>query len=73
MDDEVARWARVEAAKRELSLARFLGRLLREQMEADREYERAMKAFHRTKPRGGSAGRGLPSREEVHDRSALHR
>lgn len=73
MDEAVARWARVEAAKRDLSLARFIGDVLRTQMEADLEYARAMKAFLRVEPSGGSGGRGLPTREEIHDRAALRR
>jgi len=73
MDDDVARWARIEAAKHETSLARFLGDLLRERMAAQAHYDKAMRAFLRTKPSGGSGGGGLPSRDEVHDRAALRR
>lgn len=73
MEEDVARWARIEAAKREMSLARFVGALLRERMDAERDYDRAMKAFLRSKPRGGSRGRGLPSREEIHERSTFRR
>jgi hypothetical protein len=73
VDEEVARWARVEAAKRDISLARFVGELLRQQMDWQEDYERAMRSFLRTKPGGGSGGEPLPSREEVHDRAALRR
>lgn len=73
MDEDVARWARIEAAKREMSLARFIGELLRQQMNEQEAYDRAMRAFQRTKPSGGSGGRQLPSRDEIHDRAALRR
>jgi hypothetical protein len=33
LDAETARWARIEAARRETSLSRFLGDLLRREME----------------------------------------
>lgn len=73
MDDDVARWARIEAAKRDTSLARFLGDLLRERMNAAETYEQQMRAFLRTKPTGATGGRPLVSRDERHDRDALRR
>ncbi len=42
MDDAVADWARVEAAKRNISLSRMLGELLAEKMRRDNSYQRAM-------------------------------
>jgi hypothetical protein len=71
MDDEVARWARIEAARREQSLARFIGELLREHMRDAATYEDAMREFLATGPTGGSGGRGLPGRDEVHERASL--
>lgn len=73
MEDAVASWTRVAAAKREQSVSRFVGELLRERMEADEAYERAMQAFLTTPPTAGGAGRALPSREERHDRAGLRR
>jgi hypothetical protein len=73
MDEEVARWARVEAARQEMSLARFVGKLVREHMQERQTYERAMRAFMRTKPTGGGGGQPLPTRDEIHDRTALRR
>lgn len=51
MADEVARWARIEAAKREMSLARWVGELLRARMEDDAEYELAMRRSLARTPR----------------------
>lgn len=73
MDEHVARWARIQAAERDMSLARFIGATLREHMLHEQEYERAMRAFAATRPEGGSARRRLPSRDEIHDRTALRR
>ncbi len=44
MEDEVARWLRLEAAKREMSVSRFLGLLAKERMRFGRHYERAMRS-----------------------------
>lgn len=73
MDDAVASWTRIAAAKQEQSLSRFVGGLLREKMEAEQAYEQAMRAFLDTPPTAGSAGRSLPSRDEIHDRAGLRR
>ncbi|HHH27630.1 MAG TPA: hypothetical protein ENK57_04680 [Polyangiaceae bacterium] len=73
MDPKVARWARVRAAEREQSLARFVGEILREHMEGERAYEQSMRAFIETPPQAGSAGRDLPGRDEIHDRASLRR
>ena len=70
VEEEVARWARVEAAKRDTSVSRLLGSILEERMTQEDGYESAMKrALHR-KPFGKSAGRYL-SREESHERSGI--
>jgi hypothetical protein len=73
MEEEVARWARVEAAKREISLARFIGELLRERMTAELGYEQAMRDYLALEPRGGTRGKRIPGRDEIHDRAALRR
>ena len=73
MEAEVARWARVEAARREMSLARFVGELLRSHMRNADAYERAMREFLAVAPTGGSRGQRRPTRGEIHDRAALRR
>lgn len=73
MDEEVAAWTRIAAAKREQSVSRFVGDVLREQMVRDQAYEQAMRAFLAVRPAAGSGGRRLPSREEVHERAGLRR
>lgn len=71
LEDEVARWARIAAAERELSLSRFVGDLLRERMEQHDAYQAAMRDFLAVEPLAGSGGRPYPSRDEIHERSAL--
>ena len=69
LDEQTARWARVEAAKRDESLSSFLRELLEERMTGDAEYQSAMDRYF---SRGGrTMGGARPSREELHDRAGL--
>ena len=43
VDKEALAWARTQAADRNVSLSRFVGDLIREQMKHSREYSEAMK------------------------------
>lgn len=69
-DEEVLRWARVQAAEQNTSVARLVGELLRQHMQSDSLYETARRRFMARKPRRLSRG-PYPSREELHDRDAL--
>ena len=72
LDEEVARWVRTEAAKRETSVSRLVGLMLRELMRAGNSYEEAHRQFFEVEPRPLRTGDApLPSREETHDRSSL--
>lgn len=68
LDEETARWARLEAARRDTSVSRLVGALLREHMEREQSYEAAMDRFLAVEPYLISPSRGLPSREETHER-----
>ena len=68
MEDSVADWARMEAARRNTSVSRLVGELLAEKMRHDDAYERAMREALEFKSFGLSSGRYL-SREEMYDRS----
>jgi hypothetical protein len=71
LEEPVAQWARIEAARNDTSVSRLLGEILKERMLHHRGYEKAMrralarKAFLKKKE-----GRYL-SREEAHDRASL--
>ncbi len=72
LDREVARWARVEAARRGTSVSRMLGDILENEMRGSDAYERAMDRFFAQEPGMHRAdGRPLPTREELHDRAGL--
>ena len=45
LDEDVARWARIRAAEREMSVSRLIGDLLREKMLMEQSYEVAMREY----------------------------
>ena len=69
MEDSVADWARMEAARRNTSVSRLVGEMLAEKMRHDDAYERAMREALEFKSIGRSDGR-YPSRAELYDRGA---
>lgn len=71
LDEKTVAWARVHAARRSMSLSRFLGEILHERMSESREYEQAMRRFLAIKPRNLSDGNPYPTRAEVNDRKDL--
>ena len=69
MEDSVAEWARMEAARRNTSVSRLVGEMLADKMRHDDAYERAMREALEFKSWGRSKGPYL-TRDEAHDRSA---
>lgn len=70
LEEDVARWARVEAAKLDTSVSKMLGDFLKEKMTEEQSYERAMHYALSRKPFLKTDGRYI-SRDEAHDRSRL--
>jgi hypothetical protein len=68
LEEKVADWARVEAAKRRTSLSRMLGEILAEKMRQQDTYEEAMNQFLRLVPERlrRSPDEKLPSRNETY-------
>jgi len=69
LDDETALWARMQAARRDTSVSRFVGDILRQRMVDSAAYERAREAY------GGRSAtvlsvpnRRYPRRDAVHSR-----
>jgi hypothetical protein len=71
LDEEMARWARVEAARRDMSVSRFLAGILREQMHHERQYEMGMHRFLAASPVPLKRSGSYPRREELHERARL--
>ena len=71
LDDDTASQARVEAARQNVSLSRFVGELLQKQMRESQQYNEAMQRYFNNKfVIHREPGERLPTREELHDRSA---
>jgi hypothetical protein len=68
MEDSVADWARMEAARRNTSVSRLVGEVLAERMRHDDAYERAMREALEFRSFGASSGPYL-TRDEIYDRS----
>ena len=68
LEEDVAKWAKVWAAKNDSSLSRMLGNELKEKMSLNLEYERAKESFMSKKPHAlRSLGEKYPSRESLYD------
>ena len=70
LEEPVARWARLEAARQDISVSRLLGEFLKERMIEKEGYQRAMRRALTRQPFLSTDGRYL-SREEAHDRVNL--
>ncbi len=69
LDDETARWARIEAARQDTSVSKFVGAMLRERMHRSDEYERAKRSYLSRGPVPMSGpGDRYPTREEIYER-----
>lgn len=72
LDEKTAAWARIHAARQQMSLSRFVGELLHNTMHESREYERAMRRYLAKKPLPLSLpGAAYPTRDQVHERNGL--
>jgi hypothetical protein len=72
LDEETARWARIEAAKRETSVSRLVGDLLQRYMQETEGYESAMESFLSRSPVVlTEKGPPYPRREELHARDRV--
>ena len=69
LDDETADWARIEAARQDISVSRFVAGLLREHMDHDDRDEQARRSYLTQQPGDLSSGSGAyPSRDNLHRR-----
>jgi hypothetical protein len=71
LDEETARWARVEAAHRDMSVSRLISELLHEHMRTQATYEDAMRRYLARPPIVLKDTGHYPTREELHDRAGL--
>lgn len=69
LDDETARWLRVEAARRDTSVSRYVGELVARERGRSEGYAEAMERFLARPPRVlARGGAPRPTRDELHRR-----
>jgi hypothetical protein len=72
LDEKVAKWARIEAARKDTSVSRMVGEMLAEKMEEESGCQVAMRRFlERPAYNLRQPGERLPRREELYDRKVL--
>ena len=72
LDEETARWARIEAAKQGTSISRLLGDMLNEHRKQEAMYSAAMSRFMARGPAPiKSQGQTYPKRDDLYDRKVL--
>ena len=68
LQEQVAQWARLWAAKHHTSVSRMVGELLHERMREEQGYEAAMKQYLAAEPRPLKKTGAYPARDDLHDR-----
>ena len=72
LDESTVQWARKAAAERGVSVSRFVGDLLRDEMKHAASYELAMKRFFALEPQPlKRKGTRYPRRDELYDRPGI--
>jgi hypothetical protein len=69
LDEKTASLVRVHAARRNVSVSRYIGEVLQRTMQESREYDVAMQRFLSKKPFLHVDPQSHPTREEINDRS----
>jgi hypothetical protein len=71
LEEEVAQWARIWAARHNVSVSQMLGQMLKEKMAQEEGYESSMRQFLARKAYVRKKTRRYPRREELYDRKGL--
>lgn len=67
MEDEALEWVRIQAAKLNVSVSRYLGQVLEEEMRRSNAYEQAMRSALKFESFGASDG-AYAQRGQLYDR-----
>jgi hypothetical protein len=70
LEQDLARWVRVEAARNDTSISRYLANILKERMKQNDKYNAAKRRALAHKPFLKSSGQYL-TRKKAHDREHL--
>ncbi|TXH66140.1 MAG: hypothetical protein E6Q85_10875 [Thiothrix sp.] len=69
LDEELAQWVRIAAAKKNTSISQLLASFLRKQMQDEDGYQAAMQQFLTRTPKALKASQDkYPSRESLYER-----
>jgi hypothetical protein len=68
LEEEVADWSRIEAAKNRVSVSRWIGTILKEKMQDEAGYRQAMHQFLSSPPLLLKKDGRYPSRNDLHER-----
>jgi hypothetical protein len=68
LTEEVAKWARTQAAEANTSVSKLVGRMLEEKMRQTDEYWAAFERLKRIKPIPGFDASKRMTREQAHER-----
>lgn len=69
LEEDVARWARIRAAEKDMSLSRLVGEILKEKMREEDSYLIAKQKYISLEPRSlKGTDQRYPSREALHER-----
>lgn len=72
LDEETAAWARVHAARHNMSVSRMVGEMLQRTMRQHAEYDQAMRRYlGRKLVPINPGGAPYPTRDSLHDRDGL--
>ncbi|MEA2025128.1 MAG: hypothetical protein U9O18_00410 [Chloroflexota bacterium] len=71
LDEETARWVRIEAAHQDVSMSAFLRQILQRAQAARESYPAAMHRYQSRPATRLKKGGAYPAREELHERVGL--
>jgi hypothetical protein len=69
LDEKVAAWARIRAAKEETSVSRLVGEMLEQKMREEESYHSSMQQYlSKSAVMIKEPGKKYPAREKLHER-----
>ena len=71
LDANTARWARIEAARRDISVSSLVRELLEQRMSGQESYAESRRRYLTRPPELLKRSGGYPTRDEIHDRASL--
>lgn len=67
LPENITRWLRIWAAENDSSVSKMLGNLIKEKMDSDNGYEKAMKSFLKGQPKPIKTKGRYPARDDLYE------